>query len=133
MDAKDPLQRENSPAPAPDSVQPPAPLPPLLIGRRLRGLWDGLLRTNRSILAGVLGLAVGGGGTFALKPGAHPSVVVSPGSAVVPLKQTMVPVVVDSCQYWLFMMGEPTNANFTASLTHSGSCTNWMAHQAYMR
>jgi len=124
METKDPLQR-------PDAASDPAPLPPLLIGRRLRGLLEPLAK-NRPLLAGLLGLVVGGGGTMAFRPTHHP-VVFTPTTTAIALRQTMVPAVVDGCQYWLFMMGEPTNANFTASLTHSGSCTNWMAHQAYMR
>ena len=82
-------------------------------------------------------LLAGAGGTWMLKPGA-------PGPAVpwgakgtqsggISIRQSMTDVTVDGCTYKLFTVGESSNANFTASLTHSGTCSNWMAHKSYMQ
>ena len=82
-------------------------------------------------------LLAGAGGTWMLKPGA-------PGPAVpwgakgtqsggISIRQSMTDVTVDGCTYKLFTVGESTNANFSASLTHSGTCSNWMAHKSYMQ
>lgn len=68
-----------------------------------------------------LGVVVGWG----VKPAPKPT-------PVVPLstRQAVVPVQLDGCSYWFATFGEATNANWSASLTHSGSCTNWIAHKA---
>ena len=82
-------------------------------------------------------LLAGAGGTWMLKPGA-------PGPAVpwgakgtqsggISIRQSMTDVTVDGCTYKLFTVGESTNANFSASLTHSGTCSNWVAHKSYMQ
>lgn len=48
-------------------------------------------------------------------------------------RQSLSTVIVEGCQYILFTVGEPTNANFAMSLCHAGACTNWQAHQAFMK
>lgn len=48
-------------------------------------------------------------------------------------RQSLSTVNVFGCEYILFTSGEPTNANFSMSLSHAGACTNWQAHQAFMK
>jgi hypothetical protein len=119
METKDPIERPAAKA---------SPLPPLLLGTRLKALWD-WLPVNRHVLSVLLGGLVGSGAAVAVRP--HHTFVGLPSNSLV--RQSMLPVMIDGCQYWMLTMGEPTNANWTASLTHSGTCTNWMAHKSYMQ
>jgi hypothetical protein len=81
-------------------------------------------------------LLVGGGSTWMLKPGVPGNPGPVPhwgGHGPLSTQQRNQPITIDGCSYWLFTIGEPTNANFSASITHMGNCSNFMAHVGWQK
>ena len=52
-----------------------------------------------------------------------------PSNKSISTDQRVIPIGIEGCQYFMITVGDPTNSNFSLSMTHKGNCTNHIEWQ----